>query len=79
MKLVLTLLIFLTACNQPEKKEYFKKEKFVIRSITAKKIKNGFVMCTLKLEGKAGYVVVDGEKGSCLSKGDTVELITYNN
>lgn len=78
MKLILALVILLMACNSPERKEYFQKDKFVIKSIKAKRQSNGIVVCTLKFKNRAGYVLVDEQKGSCLHKGDTIELITRN-
>ena len=78
MKLILALLIFLTACDSPIKKEYYRTDKFVIKSIKARRLNSGIVVCTLKFYKRAGYVIVDEDKGSCLYKGDTIELITRN-
>lgn len=77
MKLLLAITaIFLLACNDAPIKEYYKKTNRIIKSVKARELPNGSIICTLKFVG-GGMAVVDDKKGSCLHEGDTIEVITY--
>ena len=77
MKLILALaIIILSSCNTEERKDYYKNTTKVIHSVKAQRNKDGHVICTLLFVG-GGYVIVGEEKGSCLKKGDTVNVTTY--
>lgn len=75
IRILALLSIILFSCSQPEK-DYYKQTKKVIHSVKAKTLKNGSVVCTLLFVG-GGYAIVDGEKGSCLHKGDTINVVTF--